>query len=653
MVKMQKISIAFLICFIGIGCFLICDRVSGKEWISYTTRDGLVDNAIRCITVDGKKIWFGTGYGVSCFEKNKWTTYTTKDGLSSNQVNAILIDAEIVWFGTKNGLCSFNKKKKKWSSYTTKDGLVNNCVNTLASNEKFIWIGTEGGLSRLDKASGKFTTYTTRDGLFNERVKDIIIDGGYLVVGTVGTVINVLDLVTHKWKIYSPETILYANTVLTREAGTIWCGTNGGGIRAYNKKNKDWKEYTIKEGLTNNLVQAITSDGIHIWIGTFDGVSCFDRVTGKWKNFSSGDGLVNDSVTAVAIDGEYVWFGTDEGISRYNKEVPQVAICLTQSYLPQLYSPLKIDCIGFTHEGIKEMIVEYSIDALSDVWIKEGIRVTSSKEARHLTINWDIDELPSPNDIYNLRLTVYDRKGRHNKSTACLIIDTVQPLLTIDRIAGPVSTGMQTISGEYNKGNVEKIVIEPGNILASIDVAQRKYACLVTLKEGKNPIKVTLYDRLGRKVQTDAVIMAKGEASGVTIKVDKVGGAKKKEFSTRLTLQEKLLFTSGNARIRSEGIKVLEKISAFLERSPKTQIKIEGHTDNVPIGKTCLYRTNKELSNARAQRVFKHLIQKSSISVERFQVKGYGESRPIVSNSTAKGRARNRRVEIIIVNSVE
>ena len=53
---MQKISIAFLICFIGIGCFLICDRVSGKEWISYTTRDGMVDNAIRCITVDGKKI---------------------------------------------------------------------------------------------------------------------------------------------------------------------------------------------------------------------------------------------------------------------------------------------------------------------------------------------------------------------------------------------------------------------------------------------------------------------------------------------------------------------------------------------------------------------------------------------------------------------
>lgn len=648
---MPKRILMILILFVIVKSFLFCNYLSADEWKSYTVKDGLVNNMVRCIAVDEerKEIWFGTKYGVSRFNgKSKWTNYTSRDGLISNEVNSILIDGENVWFGTKEGLCKFNKKDS-WHSYTTKNGLVNNQVNALALKGKNLWIGTEGGLIRLDKARGKLRTYTTKNGLFDNRIKDIIIKDGYLLVVTAGAKISVLDFIKQKWDIYTLDEAHYANIGITREAGIIWCGTNGLGLRAYNRINKTWRNYTISEGLADNFIQAIAADGRYIWVGTFNGISRFDNVKKKWKNFYSRDGLVNDSVCAIAIDGENIWFGTDEGVSRYNKEVPQVAINLDRGYLTKiLTSPLKIDCIGFSYCGIKEIVAEYSIDSFSDIWIKTGLKVVSSKKKRHLTINWDLKELPSANDIYNLRLTVYDKKGRNNTSVACLIIDKIKPLVQLDPVNETMEAGMQMIHGSYNKYNVDKIIIDPGKIPADINSAQRKFSGLVILKEGKNPIKVTLYDWLGRKAQAERIIIAKKRTSKDSILVERVKNVKNNEFAIRLTIEERLLFASGSAQIKSEGLKVLKKVVDYLKRYPDLRIKIEGHTDNVPIRK-CSYRTNLELSKARAESVFKCLIQDVNIPAEKVMIKGHGATRPRASNSTAKGRAKNRRVEIIVI----
>lgn len=647
---MPRKILKVLILFVIIKSFLFCNYLSADEWKSYTVKDGLVNNMVRCIAVDEerKEIWFGTKRGVSRFNgKNKWTNYTSRDGLSSNEVNSILIDGGNIWFGTKEGLCKFNKNNE-WSSYTVKNGLANNQVNVLALKGKNLWIGTEGGLSRLDKTKGKFTTYTTKDGLFDDRIKDIIIKDGYLLVVSSGAKISVLDFVKQKWNIYTLDDAHYANIGITREGGIIWCGTNGLGMRAYNRIKKTWKNYTISEGLADNFIQAIAADGRYIWVGTFNGISCFDTVKEKWKNFYSRDGLVNDSVSAIAIDGENIWFGTDDGVSRYNKEVPQVAINLERGYLTKTTSPLKIDCIGFAYCGIKEIVAEYSISSFSDIWIKEGIEVVFSKKKRHLTINWDLKELPSTNDLYNLRLTVYDKKGRNNTSVACLIIDKIKPLVKFDVVSESMEAGIQVISGSYNKDNVDKIIVYPGGILAEMDSSQRRFRCLVTLKEGKNPIKVTLSDWLGRKAQADTIIIAKKETSKDAILVEKVKNVKKNEVGIRLTMQEMFLFSSGSAQIKTEGLKALKKVVDYLKGYSLIRIKIEGHTDNVPI-KRCSYSTNLELSKARAESVFKYLIQDVSIPAEKFVVKGYGESRSKASNATAKGRAKNRRVEIIVI----
>jgi len=85
----------------------------------------------------------------------------------------------------------------------------------------------------------------------------------------------------------------------------------------------------------------------------------------------------------------------------------------------------------------------------------------------------------------------------------------------------------------------------------------------------------------------------------------------------------------------------------------QVEIRIEGHTDNVPLGPNVKFRDNWELSAARAQSVMRILHQETGIPEERFAVAGFGEFNPVASNETESGRNQNRRVEIYIDASIQ
>ena len=106
-----------------------------------------------------------------------------------------------------------------------------------------------------------------------------------------------------------------------------------------------------------------------------------------------------------------------------------------------------------------------------------------------------------------------------------------------------------------------------------------------------------------------------------------------------------MMFDIGKAQIKDVGKPILDQVVKILSKTTY-EVRIEGHTDNIPIH-TKKYRNNWELSFARALSVTQYFISKG-ISAQRFQVIGYGEYRPIASNSTRAGRALNRRVEIFI-----
>ncbi|MDD5077481.1 MAG: OmpA family protein [Candidatus Omnitrophica bacterium] len=119
-----------------------------------------------------------------------------------------------------------------------------------------------------------------------------------------------------------------------------------------------------------------------------------------------------------------------------------------------------------------------------------------------------------------------------------------------------------------------------------------------------------------------------------------------------ITVVGDLIFDSGKAKIRSEALPLLDKVSAVLkDNMAQFNIGIEGHTDNIPI-KHSNWKSNWELSTARALSVLHYLEKDQGISPERLSAIGYGEYRPVASNETKEGRKQNRRVEIVILPNV-
>jgi chemotaxis protein MotB len=115
-----------------------------------------------------------------------------------------------------------------------------------------------------------------------------------------------------------------------------------------------------------------------------------------------------------------------------------------------------------------------------------------------------------------------------------------------------------------------------------------------------------------------------------------------------VTIVSEVLFDSGLAKVRSNAHQVLDKVAVVLnEQVADKNIAIEGHTDNEPIKKSG-WKSNWELSTARATSVL-HYLEGKGIKPARLQATGYGEYRPVASNDTAEDRQKNRRVEIIVL----
>ena len=124
------------------------------------------------------------------------------------------------------------------------------------------------------------------------------------------------------------------------------------------------------------------------------------------------------------------------------------------------------------------------------------------------------------------------------------------------------------------------------------------------------------------------------------------------ELKGKLTvnLVEAILFDSGRAEVKPGGLVVLGKVIEILRTVTDKAVRIEGHTDNVPITGALAqrYPSNWELSAARAITVARYL-QKQAIDPAGLSATGFGEYKPVADNSTVEGRAKNRRIEIVLV----
>lgn len=119
------------------------------------------------------------------------------------------------------------------------------------------------------------------------------------------------------------------------------------------------------------------------------------------------------------------------------------------------------------------------------------------------------------------------------------------------------------------------------------------------------------------------------------------------EQGARLRFESAILFDFGRAEINPAGFSFLDQISSVIHQI-QCPVRIEGHTDNISIH-TKRFPSNWELSTARAVNVVKYFVESCNIQPQRLSAVGYGQSKPLFSNDSDEHRAKNRRVEIVLI----
>jgi chemotaxis protein MotB len=170
--------------------------------------------------------------------------------------------------------------------------------------------------------------------------------------------------------------------------------------------------------------------------------------------------------------------------------------------------------------------------------------------------------------------------------------------------------------------------------------------------EGENGSSESAYEQMKEEGLKESEMMAEIiekalEASNVADQVDITATS---EY-VLLNLNGAILFDSGSADLKNDAVNIVDKVADAVKQYDDNTITIEGHTDNVPIN-TAKYPDNMMLSVYRAYTVFDYFVNTKGFDPASLTSSGRGEAVPIASNSTAEGRAQNRRVEIKIYNSI-
>ena len=197
--------------------------------------------------------------------------------------------------------------------------------------------------------------------------------------------------------------------------------------------------------------------------------------------------------------------------------------------------------------------------------------------------------------------------------------------------------------------------------VAAATAAQKELTDKVEKLEGEKAELATAKEELSKEVEAKS-----GELAELKGTYDKLEDKMKDEIAKgdislsqdggrlRVGLVDKILFDSGEAAISKRGEEVLARVGAVLAAIDDKQIQVSGHTDRTPISDKLVgqFPTNWELSTARAINVVRFLSEKATVPPQRLVASGYGEYHPIANNKTAAGRAKNRRIEILLTPSL-
>jgi ligand-binding sensor domain-containing protein len=267
---------------------------------------------------------------LAALPRYRFENFTTANGLPNDHVYSVLVDGDRVWAGTDDGLAEY--ENGRWKVYNVADGLAQQAVLSLALDKRTgdVWAGTMGGLSRI--SGGRIDTYTQlNSGLSNNVVYGISVEGDNVWVATAAGACR-LNTRTDEWALWNerntPMREIWVYGV-SAAADKVYFAVWGSGLLEYTQKTGAWDQYGDPDHETEvvvmkdqGLIHDITSstsyvDGI-VWVSTYFGDSRYD---GRyWHNFMKKDsGLPSDFTNSVkGVDANRAWFCTDKGLAYYD-----------------------------------------------------------------------------------------------------------------------------------------------------------------------------------------------------------------------------------------------------------------------------------------------------------------------------------------------
>ena len=173
------------------------------------------------------------------------------------------------------------------------------------------------------------------------------------------------------------------------------------------------------------------------------------------------------------------------------------------------------------------------------------------------------------------------------------------------------------------------------------------------LRQEQSQLAATLeQERLAKEEEIKRLTRTQEELSRSLQDEISKGNITIQQVRDRLTINmvDRVLFDSGQAQVKPAGIKVLKQVGDVLGKITDKQIRIEGHTDNVPISSKLQerFKTNWELSASRATTVVRYLIDQGGVDRQYLSAVGYADTQPLASNDSEEGRSSNRRIEIVL-----
>ena len=175
-------------------------------------------------------------------------------------------------------------------------------------------------------------------------------------------------------------------------------------------------------------------------------------------------------------------------------------------------------------------------------------------------------------------------------------------------------------------------------------------------------LKKQLEDRSNRVAELESVIAAKDKAmtdlkNAISRALTDFEGkgltVEQRDGKVYVSMENKLLFSSGSWAVGTEGRRAVQQLGAVLADNPEIAILIEGHTDNVPYKGNSQLSGNWDLSTKRATAIVNILRENANINPENLTAAGRGEYAPIATNDTAEGKAKNRRIEVILTPKLD